>query len=343
MVRLLTAAGDRPYLPSTLSTLAQWLPDASLPGLHPQTEALLASVADAAATVVALDAEWTAKEDAAARLERRCQGEAVAATGEFAQGLPPGAGLPPGSGLAAKQRQQQALAAQAERGVEKKKLARTRAQAEGERIGEDDPLQAAPPAVQLARDALSRAVLDDRWHDAIAAADQLGGHAPMLLLHMALGSAPLEALLALLERNGGLLPRDAVWRLARRADAAAIAAALEPFGLDLHYKDVQGGNAFGLLAATFPESEGGWRFAEYLASRSVAVKPSAWGLDPLDRVLMRLVEYPRASGARIRFARFLVDHGAPVEASHLELAAQLALRSEDAHRRLLDAVPELAS
>lgn len=341
VVRLLTAAGDRPYLPSTLATLAQWLPTAPLPALHSEAEALVASLADAAAAVAAMDAEWTAKADAAMQLEERCQDETRTAAAPDAQSP---AGLPRGSGLAAKRRQQEALAARAERALEE---LRAQAEAEKERMaGVDHPPGTVPPDMQRARDAITNAVLDDRWDDAIAAADQIGGNAPMLLLHLALGSAaPLEALLALLERNYGRLPANAAADLVRsgRADAAEIAVALEPFGLDLHYVDAQGRNAFGLLAAMPLESDGVWRFAEYLASRSVPVRPSAWGLDPLDRVLMRLVEFPRASGARIRFARFLVDHGAPVESSHLELAAQLALRSEDAHRRLLRAVPELAS
>lgn len=332
VVRLLTAAGDRPYLPSTLATLAQWLPAASLPTLHPESEALLASLAGPATTVAAMDAEWTAKAATAAQLERQCQGETAAADAQYA------AGFPRDSSLAAKQRQQQALAAWAEQANEE-----LRAQTERERGGEDQPLDAVTPEIQRARDAIIMAVADDRWDDAIAVADQLGGHVPMLLLHGALADAPLGALLALLERNDGRLPRNAAEYLARRADAAEIAAALEPYGLDLNYVDPRGRNAFGLLAATPLENDGAWRFAEYLASRSVPVKPSARGLDPLDLVLTRLVEYPRASGARIRFARFLIDHGAPVEPSHLELAAQLSLRSEDAHRRLLRVVPELAS
>lgn len=332
VVRLLTAAGDRPYLPSTLATLAQWLPAASLPTLHPESEALLASLAAPAATVAAMDAEWTAKAATAAQLERQCQGETAAPDAQYA------AGFPRDSSLAAKQRQQQALAAWAEQANEE-----LRAQAERKRGGEDQPPDAVTPEAQRARDAIVMAVADDRWDDAIAVADRLGGHVPMLLLHGALVDAPLGALLALLERNHGRLPRNAAEYLARRADAAEIAAALEPYGLDLNYVDPRGRNAFGLLAATPLENDGAWRFAEYLASRSVPVKPSAGGLDPLDLVLTRLVEYPRASRARIRFARFLIDHGAPVEPSHLELAAQLSLRSEDAHRRLLRVVPELAS
>lgn len=180
VVRLLTAAGDHPYLPSTLATLAQWLPAASLPTLHPESEALLASLAGPAATVAAMDAEWTAKAATAAQLERQCQGETAAPDAQYA------AGFPRDSSLAAKQRQQQALAAWAEQANEE-----LPAQAERERGGEDQPLDAVTPEAQRARDAIVMAVADDRWDDAIAVADRLGGHVPMLLLHGALADAPL--------------------------------------------------------------------------------------------------------------------------------------------------------
>ena len=85
-----------------------------------------------------------------------------------------------------------------------------------------------------------------------------------------------------------------------------------------------------------------WQLAAYLASHSVAVKPRPFGLDPLDRILIELAAGPNVPG-RIRFARFLIDHGAPVESSHLELAAQLYRADERAYRRLVELVPELAS
>lgn len=59
---------------------------------------------------------------------------------------------------------------------------------------------------------------------------------------------------------------------------------------------------------------------------------------------MDIVASPRVdSEAGVGFARFLIEHGAPVEASHLELAGQLLAKDEEAYRRLVYAVPELAS
>ena len=327
VVELLVAAGDQPYLPSTRATLRQWLPDASLPALHPDAAAALLApaVTAAAQTVAAMDAEWTRKRDAAARLEQRCErlAESEAHAGAFR-----------GTGLAAKRRHQAALLRREERWLSD--LAHTAEDAaanKGDALTDDEQ-------------ALIDAVSDDRWDDAVAIADAIGGYKPLALLFVALGAdAPLDVLLALTQRNGGALPKDAARYLAgnQRPDASAIAEALEPFGFDPHYVDAQGRNAFSVLAEADLDKEGAWRFAEYLASRSVSVKPTAFGLDPLDTALTELLRHPRWRAANIRFARFLIDQGAPIERSHRELASMIATADANTYRRLVSVVPELAS
>ena len=327
VVESLVAAGDQPYLPSTRATLRHWLPDASLPALHPDAAAALLApaVADAAKTVAAMDAEWTRKIDAAARLEQRCErlAESEAHAGAFR-----------GTGLAAKRRHQAALLRREERWLSD--LSRT---AEDAAVNKGD-------ALTDDEQALIDAVSDDRWDDAVAIADAIGGHVPLGLLFVALGAdAPLDVLLALTQRNGGALPKDAARYLAgnQRPDASAIAEALEPFGFDPHYVDAHGRNAFSVLANADLDKEGAWRFAEYLASRSVSVKPTAFGLDPLDTALTKLLRHPRWRAANIRFARFLIDQGAPIERSHRELASMIATADANTYRRLVSVVPELAS
>lgn len=327
VVESLVAAGDQPYLPSTRATLRHWLPDASLPALHPDAAAALLApaVADAAKTVAAMDAEWTRKIDAAARLEQRCErlAESEAHAGAFR-----------GTGLAAKRRHQAALLRREERWLSD--LSRT---AEDAAVNKGD-------ALTDDEQALIDAVSDDRWDDAVAIANAIGGHVPLVLLFVALGAdAPLDVLLALTQRNGGALPEDAARYLAgnQRPDASAIAEALEPFGFDPHYVDAQGRNAFSFLAEADLDKEGAWRFAEYLASRSVSVKPTAFGLDPLDTALTNLLRHPRWRAANIRFARFLIDQGAPIERSHRELASMIATADANTYRRLVSVVPELAS
>ena len=107
--------------------------------------------------------------------------------------------------------------------------------------------------------------------------------------------------------------------------------------------DAQGRNAFHVLAEADLDKEGTWRFAEHLASRSVSIKPTAFGLDPLDTTLTELLELPQWRTANIRFARFLIDDGAPVERSHRQLAAMISTADASTYRRLVSVVPELAS
>lgn len=319
----LAVAGAQPFLPGTLAALAEWVPDLSLK-LHPNAALLLPTLKEAARELAALDADWSRQVEAATRLEARCEGHT--ARRDDASDFP-------GTGFAAKRRQQQALALAWE---ELRRAAGT-----GERAG----IHLTPTDLERASAAWLSAVPDRRWEDALAAADELGGMTHLTLLSIGLGAdAPLEVLVAVMARHGGL-HKDAVVDLARsrRADAAELAVALERFGFDPHYVDPQGRNAFNTLAKEGFEHEGAWRFADYLISRSVSVKPSALGLDPLDVTLMRLRDVPLPSKHRIRLARFLIDHGAPVEASHVELAEQLSMRNERVYERLISAVPELAS
>ena len=333
VLQQLIAAGAQPDLPSTLKILADWLPDVPLPPLHAEAAALADSVAGTGATVAAMDAHWARKIEAARGLERRCEphlADFERADTAFRA-----------TDLAAKQRYQEALR-------------RRKAQA-GADWGESDEAgmtagvdEAQDPREQELLDALHEVVEEGRWQDVLAIADQLaaGPHDYYRsVLQVALGGAPLEVVMALAERVGSV-PDDAIWFLATLGSFAtssvATAEALEPFGLDLHYVDEEGQNAFTGLASLFFDLPTQWEFAEYLASRSVAVKPRPFGLDPLDRVLMELAARPTVPG-RIPFARFLIDHGAPVESSHLELAAQLYRTNERAYRRLVELVPELAS
>lgn len=326
VVEQLIVAGDQPYLPSTLAAFARWLPDVSMPPLHPDAAAALRTraVQDAARTVAAMDAEWTTKVAGATLLEQRCQDQWAAAE-QSAETFR-------GTGLAIKQRHQQALAMRWERRL-KEMVANS-----------DMPAEDDSAAVAALRTQLAEALAQDRWQDAIAIADRQGRNAHLALLHVALRvDAPVDVLVALAGRNGAL-PEGAIAALAgnRREDLAEVALALEPFGLDVHHVDALGRNAFDILAER-DFNEGSWRFAEYLANRYVSVKPSPAGLDPLDRVLMELLDSPRwGSRPRIRFARFLIDHGAPVESSHWQLAQSIARANEDTYWRLVNVVPEIA-
>lgn len=332
VARQLIAAGDRPYLPSTLSALNTWLPGTPMPTLHPNAAALLTpSMAATAETVAALDAEWNEKVEAAERLERRCETMMV-------ESIEHGTSAFHGTDLAAKQRYQEVLERREARRFDE--LATVQ---RGESKEDEAPRDG--PATQT-REALLQAVLERRWSDAVVIADQEGRLALVFVLTIALQSdAPLDVLVALIDRTGGAVPPDALRSLAqnRRPDAAQIAEALERYGLDPHAVDAEGRNGFTFIAGTYFEREGAWRFAEYLANHAVTVKPSAHGLDPLDTVLLRLLDLPSVSRASIPFVRFLIDQGAPIEPSHLQLAKSISKADAETYRRLVRVVPELAS
>ena len=196
-----------------------------MPPLHPDAAAALRapSLAAAAEAIAAMDAEWTAKADAAARLEQRCE--------ELIAMADPGTDAFHGTGLAAKRRHQEALRNRQERWLEE--------------LGgavEDDARSAdeIPAYMEQARQQLVDLVVDGKWDEAIAMADSVGENAHLALLYIALGTdAPLEAILELIHRNGGVLPEESTWGFlhSRRQDLPAIADALEPFGLDVHYVD----------------------------------------------------------------------------------------------------------
>lgn len=241
-----------------------------------------------------------------------------------------------GTDLAAKRRHQQALETRRERWMET-----LRGLAAGQ-AGTSIRASGDPALVQALEDALAAG----RWNDVVAFADELGGHAHAALLLAALSThGTLEAIVALLGRAGAPLPADSALRLAlgSHADAAELARGLESYGLDAHHVDAFGRNAFHILAQGDLDEENTWRFAEFLASRNVTPKPRPLGLDPLDVVLTRILKHPRSSASAIRFARFLLDQGAPVEPSHLQLAALIASADERVYRRLTRLAPELAS
>ena len=315
VVRQLAAAGAQPNLPSTLATLAEWLPEVPLPPLHPEAASLVDSLAGAAARVAAMDADWRRRIDAASRVEQRCEAQ----LDDFERS----SSAFQATNLAAKQRYRDV---RHRRSAEKRRAAYEAAARTAGELGE----------------ALYLATMGQQWRDALAIADQAGGSAHREVLATAfVYAAPLAVILEVAARSESL-PDDLIRSVAHHPDAAAVAEALEPLGLDVHRVDEEGRNAFTALASSFGGVETQWQFAEYLANRSVAVKPHPFGLDPLDELLMRLVEWPERRGG-VQFARFLIDHGAPVESSHIELAEQLSMADPGVYRRLMELVPELAS
>lgn len=123
---------------------------------------------------------------------------------------------------------------------------------------------------------------------------------------------------------------------------------VQTHGLDVHYVDVDGHNALTIAAEYFYDipsweaDEDSLELIDFLLAHSVTTKPTAGGLDALDRVLLGILNAPRQKvDAGIEFLRHLIDRGAPVELSHREVAQMISVSDMDAHARLIEAVPEL--
>ena len=329
VVAELVAAGDQPYLPSTLATLRAWLPETPLPPQHADTALALANpeVPATAALLASEAARWTAEVDAATRLEERCMDALVAAAEHQKEAFA-------GKGFVAKQRFQDALEKRYELWLAE--LGRTVAAKADGKAGET-------PEWAQTRERFLAAVMADDWETAL----ELAGSHPLgdeVLLLLALNRNPsADALLAMVERAGGKLPEDAILDLAGNSSGQRtnMARLLAPYGLDTNFVDAEGRNAWSVLAEEGWDGERTLAFAEFLRAQAVPVKATAFGLDALDIVLLRLLRVLRIPGETARMARLFIDAGAEVELSHRQLVQAIADANENAYRALVDAVPEL--
>ena len=334
VVRILLQTGDRPYLPSTLSAIEHWLSDLKEIALHPDAEFELATteVVGPAQELRSLVGEWNRKVEEAVWVAENClvpeAGEAVSIHGHRS--------------LAAKTRQQEQL--------DEYRSSRIAENAQAMRLR----MQQFEPGVARLFDDVIEALAEGRWNEAIALVDESG----LAELHGSLLSTALSwgaesgVIEALIERNGGTLPPNAILMLASSQGEEAVAVAnelRERRGLDLHFVNEYGMNAVSEATLQFWDTqlnslvvdEKAARWLEYLASNSVTMKPSEIGLDPLDTVLLEMLRRPFANRPGVRVARFLIDHGAPIELSHRELVEHIAQTDFDGFRRLVKEVPEL--
>ena len=196
-----------------------------------------------------------------------------------------------------------------------------------------------------------------RWGEAtkVVAENPRFGYGGLLSLALKRG-APVEVVGDLVELNGGTLPDDAITTIAFHSrnmvgwsGATKLARALlQTHGLDVHYVDEDGHNALTIAAEYFydiPSWEAdrdSLELIDFLLAHSVTTKPTAGGLDALDRILLGILDAPRQKvDAGIEFLRHLIDRDAPVELSHREVAQMISVSDTDAHARLIEAVPEL--
>ena len=331
----LAAAGDRPQRPSTLATFERWLPDLAVPPLHPVAARLLESpaVVELAAELEALWNELTMQVDAALDVERRC---VVAGA------------MPPASdraelGFAAKERYEDGLFDDAA------------AEKEWQRFMDIfEEMKIDPNVREMAQafEEISAHADTGRWADAMAVASAWPDvdFAGFLLRDALSGGAPLPTIMDLVDLAGGL-PDNAILELTRNpwpGGAAVAEALLQNYGMNVNFVGIEGRNAFGNVANRYfvmsirgELNEPALELAQFLTAHSVPMHGTPYGFDALDRVLHKVASASFTVPAATVFARYLIDAGASVERSHLELMEAIRGSDPEVYERLVGAVPEL--
>ena len=213
------------------------------------------------------------------------------------------------------------------------------------------------PKLSAAYDRMLELSYAGRWVEAAKVATENPRLGYSDLLDAALNrGAPIQVVVDLVELNGGTLPDDAITTIAFHSlnlvgwsGAAELAGTLvQTHGLDVHFVDDDGQNALTIAAGHFYElpewkvNHDALELVEFLLAHSVTTKPNAGGLDALDRILLKILDAPAQTvGAGTVFLRHLIDRGAPVELSHVEVAQMIAVSDAEAHTRLIEAAPEL--
>ena len=351
IVSQLVSVGDRAYRPSAGTTIQRALPGVGEIPLHADVERAVTNprVIEASQALASLGAEWNARIDIGTRIESECIGKATDAESMEAR-----------HSLAAKMQFEEAFERQQQQFLEQ-------IRGQSERLGE---MLFVPPedlaAAMSGLEPLLEARQESRWEEVVELMDVthpvVRNMAAHFLSEALEEGATTEVIEALIEHNHGSLPSDAILNLVEyRTDGSVdIARYLEQHhGLDVHFVDEDGRNAFSVLVPGGPYEEfyelssndqsllasanpDTLEWAYFLADREVSLKPYRWGLDPLDRLLKEMVDLTIVAPVAIGYVRFLIDEGAPVELSHLELADRLYEESPVAYRALIEWVPELS-
>lgn len=351
VANLLIAGGARPHLPSSLAVIESRLPEANPLTLHSSTLALAQdpTLRTEATRFAELLLDWSKRVDSAEAIERRCSDRSRLES----RRAPRSSSL----GIAQRLNHQRNLSRRFEGSAEYKEAADLLA-------GLEDKLTAAIASGDLERwrldaaDRLSDLAHAGRWHEAIAAADELQDTYGVLLDIALSRGAPVDVIGELIDRSGEEMPADAIMTLVSGSlvlkswsGADEIVAALAGSrGLNLHYVDPEGHNAVTFASEYFYDlsnlrqvNDDAFRLVQYLVGESVTMKPNPRGLDALDRVLLKVLETPQTLGPGVSLLRYLIDHGGAFEHSHRQIADMISNRDPGAYARLIDAFPELRS
>lgn len=336
IVRELAGTGDQPFFPSTIETFKLRFPTIPELALHPDAVIAEATpgIDDGIEQLTSIAQEWGRKVAEARRVEELC-GDTWLAAADVAT-----------SSLVGKMKHQRESARRLKRLMgETSQKARSMA---------DDAHPAFLSAIDLLREALS----SEDWSEILRVADETSlttfpegtdrkGFYQTLLNTALRWGAPMDAVRTLVDRYGGSLPPDTImWLVGGDTDSPGMAMELERlYGLDVHFVDENGRNAVSKAVQRFREStvanEGTMQWLEYLMGRSVSTKPSPFGLDPLDTVLLAILDSPSVTPAGVELARFLIDNGSPIELSHRQLVQQIQTADADRYELLVTVIPAL--
>ena len=325
MLKRLAGAGYQPTLPSTADRLRTWVPDGMLASLPLETAlpGLTVETRDAGEQfqreVRGLDTELATARDQ----EERCRAADADKSADSGSLLAkrPGRGVP----------------------ADNLRIGTARVAALFRRqVADWEEVEASE--MMTLNSYVPRSHAPRPWDDFVQYVEDLPEEASPRIrraaIHLALASAPYDVLATTLELTGGL-PADAVEALAMRytGDTVEVMEKLGERGLDLHYVDPQGINAVGAVARSMVSLD----TLDYLLDRGVSAKPASPGLNPLDYVLLNLITQPgfRTSESALPWIEKLIDHGVPVEASHLQLMELLRLDRPDTHADIVRTVREL--
>jgi hypothetical protein len=337
ILRLVANANDQPFFPSTIETLKRRFPTSPVWYLRADAIGTLATpgIERSAERLASIAEEWEPKIAEARRVEERC-GQTWLGAADVAT-----------ESLVAKMRHE---------GKSSRRLDREMGGAsENARSVLDD----AAPAFLKSMGGLREALTAQDWSKVLRLADEAVVTFPegvdpdgyyVTLLYTALRSgAPMDVVRALIDRTGGSLLPNAVMALVGGDWEGSLAMAMElerVYGLDVHFVNDYGRNAISKVVERFRAMHGTARvddtsvqWLDYLMSRSVTPKPSALGLDPMDTVLLAIAERPALASVGVSVLRLLLNSGAPIQASHRELAQLILGADSEAFELLVAAIP----
>ena len=331
VVRQLVQANDQPFFPSTIEVLKRRFPGVPEPELHPDAILALAipGIEDAGKRLALTSEELEGRIAEARRVEEQCREGWLAAEDV------------PTQTLAAKIRYEEELS---------RKLDQV---AGGASLEAKSVLAQADLAFLSAIGPLREALSNRKWPEVLRLAEETFAEFPdgayredfyAVLITFALRSdAPMDVLRVLIDRNDGLLPPYAVMAAAGSRDGSvAMAEQLEQlYELDVHFVDDRGRNAVSAAVERLHDPETAVSWLNYLMTRSVTTKPSPLGLDPLDKVLLAVLEDPVLASAGVRIARLLIDNGASIELSHRQVVEQIRATRPEEFEFLVDSIPVL--